>query len=253
MPRRRSDEVVIDPVAAAEQLESQEMAQVAIEHDDPGSRLSPGEIKELAQQYGGCECALGHENKRGARFCAECGLSMSAPAPPPPVSLDDARPKPASQLSAEERAERDRQHAEALAAARQFEAQQPVYVPPEGETVLIHFIEDGFTFAGQVWYRGQELEIGPAHPRWEQARGWILLDRMGQAERYGKQYFERGPWPGRRSYLDGADGFQRLSAGKDADGNPVTFAGPGEQALRQADEMERRRGRAVPGPMAGLR
>jgi hypothetical protein len=178
---------------------------------------------------------------------------MDAPAPAAKVNLDDARPKPASQLTAEERAERDRQHAEAIAAARQFEAQQPDYVPPEGETVVIHFIEDGLTFAGQVWYRGQEIEIGPSHPRWEQARGWILLDRMGQVERWGKQYFDRGPWPGRRSYLDGIGGFEQLSAGKDAEGNPVRFAGPGEQALRQADEMERRRGRAVPGPMAGLR
>ena len=150
-------------------------------------------------------------------------------------------------LTPQERAERDRQHAEALAAARQFEAQQPAYVPPEGETILIHFVEDGLTFAGQVWYRGQEIEIGPSHPRWEQARSWILLDRYAQIERYGKQYFERGPWPGRASYLDGLGGFEQLSAGKDADGNPVRFAGPGEEALRQADEMERRRGRAVPG------
>jgi hypothetical protein len=238
MPRKRSDEVIVDPVAAAQQLGQQEEEE-----------LGPAPVTEnIANQ-----CALGHPNTYGTRFCAECGLSMDAPAPAAKVNLDDARPKPASQLTAEERAARDRQHAEALAAARQFEAQQPSYVPPEGETVLIHFVEDGLTFAGQVWYRGQEIEIGPAHPRWEQARQWILLDKYAQIERYGKQYFDRGPWPGRRSYLDGAGGYEQLSAGKDAEGNPVRFAGPGEQALRQADEAERRRGRAVPGPVAGLR
>jgi hypothetical protein len=245
MPRRRKDEVIIDPVAAAEQLDLK-----------PGPGVA--EAVELAQAAAligssAAQCALGHQNAAGTRFCAECGLAMDAPAPAAKADLDAARPKPVSQLSAEERTERDRQHAEALRAAAAFEQQQPDFVPPEGETVLIHFIEDGLTFAGQVWYRGQEIEIGPSHPRWEQARTWILLDRYAQVERWGKQYFAPGPWPGRRSYLDGAGGYEQLSAGKDAEGNPIRFAGPGEQALRQADEMERRRGRSVPGPMAGSR
>lgn len=174
---------------------------------------------------------------------------MDAPAPVK-ADLDAARPKPAGQLTEQERTERDRQHAEALAAARQFENAPVTYQPNEGEGVLIHFVEDGLTFAGQVWYRGQEIEIGPGHPRWEQARGWILLDKYQQIERYGKQYFDRGPWPGRRSYTEGAGSYQRLYAGRDQDGklaNP--FAGPGEEALRQADELERRRGRAVPAPL----
>lgn len=171
---------------------------------------------------------------------------MDAPAPEK-VDLNEARPKPVGMLSPEERAERDRQHAEAMAAARAFENAPPVYQRTEGEAVLVHFIEDGLTAFGQVWFRGQEIEIGPGHPRWEQARGWILLDRNGQIERYGKQYFAPGPWPGRRSYLDGADSFEQLATG-DKKGK---FAGPGEEALRQADEAERRRGRAVPAPQFG--
>jgi hypothetical protein len=155
--------------------------------------------------------------------------------------VEVSRPRPVSELSAAERAERDRQHAEALAAARQFENAPVAYVPSQGAAVLVHFIEDGLTAFGQVWYRGQEIEIGPGHPRWEQARAWILLDRTGQINRWGKQFFAPGPWPGRRSYLDGADAFQQLG-----DGSGGKFAGPGEQALRQADEAERRRGRAVP-------
>ena len=150
-------------------------------------------------------------------------------------------------LTPQERAERDRQHAEALAAARQFEAQQPADVLPEGETLLIHFIEDGLTFAGQVWYRGQEIEIGPSHPRWEQARGVDTAGPLCPDRAVRQAVLRARPWPGRASYLDGLGGFEQLSAGKDADGNPVRFAGPGEEALREADEMERRRGRAVPG------
>ena len=200
---------------------------------------------QQAERQGHNECALGHVNVFGARFCAACGLAMDAPAPAGQVSLADARPKPASALTAEERAERDRQHAAALRAARELDAAPVSYVPPEGETVLIHFVEDGFTFAGQVWYRGQEIEIGPAHPRWPEVLGWITLDKYQQIDRYGKQFFDRGPWPGRRSYLDGADSFQRLKTEDKKD----TFAGPGEDALRQADEVERRRGRAVPGPL----
>ncbi len=178
---------------------------------------------------------------------------MSAQAPPPKLDLADFRPRPASQLSAEERAERDRQHAEALAAAQQFEAQQPQYQRSQGESILIHFVEDGFTFAGQVWYRGQEIEIGPDHPRWQEVLGWITLDKYAQIDRYGKQFFDHGPWPG-RSYRDGLGAFEQLHTGRDSEGNPTgTFAGPGEQALQQAEEAERRRARAVPLPSFGVR
>lgn len=236
MPRKNPQQVLVDPVAAAKQLETKS--------PDPLD-ASSGAASDSSRS-----CALGHPNAGEVRFCGQCGLPMDAPAPAVRVSLEDARPKPAGELSPEERAERDKQHAEALAAARAFEAQQPVYTKTEGEAVLIHFVEDGFTFAGQVWYRGQEIEIGPGHPRWEQVLGWITLDKYAQIERYGKQFFEHGPWPGRRSYTEGADGYQRLYAGRDKDNKLVNpFAGPGADALRAADEAERRRGRAVPAPL----
>ena len=105
---------------------------------------------------------------------------MDAPAPVK-VDLAEARPRPAGELSDAERAERDRQHTEALAAARQLENAPVTYAPApaEGEAVLIHFIEDGLTAFGAVWYRGQEM-MGPGHPRWDRARGWVLLDRTGR-------------------------------------------------------------------------
>lgn len=199
-------------------------------------------------------CALGHRNELTAKFCASCGLPMDAQAPPPMPSLTDLRPKPSSQLTAEERAERERQHAEAMKVAAQFEAQQLQYQPSQGEAVLIHFVDDGFTFAGQVWYTGQEIEIGPDHPRWAEVLTWITLNKYQQIERYGKQYFDHGPWPGRGSYTDAAGHFERLYTGRDSQGNFTgAFIGPGEDALRQADEAERRRNRAVPLPSFGMR
>jgi hypothetical protein len=189
-------------------------------------------------------CPLGHPNAPGMRFCGACGLPVGASAP---VRGEPARPKPAAMLSPAERSERERQHAEAVAAAARFENQPQRFVPAEGEAVLIHFVADGLTAFGQVWYRGQELAIGPDHPRWAEALGWITLDKYAQAERWGEQKFDFGPWPGRRSYTEALGSFEQLR-GTDAAGNKVTIAGPTEEQLRAADDAERRRGRAVPAP-----
>lgn len=204
-----------------------------------GDAAAAAETKDSDQCTATLRCALGHDNPAGSRFCGDCGLSMAAPAP---TRAQPKRPKPASELTAKERAQRDRQHSEAIAAAAAFEGQPVAYQPAEGESVLIHFIEDGLTAFGQVWYRGQELEIGPAHPRWSQARDWVTLSRAQQVDRWGKQYFDAGPWPGRRSYLDGAGSFENL---KSLD-KLATVTGPTEDELRRADEIEARRGRSVP-------
>lgn len=164
-----------------------------------------------------------------------------------PVRQAPVRPKPAAELTAEEQAARDRQHADAQRAAAAFEAAPAAYVPSQGEAVTIHFVEDGLTFAGQVWFRGQEITIGPDHPRWPEVRSWILLDKYQQIERYGRQYFDRGPWPFKHTY-EGAE-FERLGVV----GGEGSFAGPGEEALRQAEEAERRRAGAVPAPAFGTR
>jgi hypothetical protein len=162
------------------------------------------------------------------------------------------RPRPAAELSPAERAEREQQHAAAVLAAAQFERQESRYVPSAGEAVLIHFVADGLTAFGQVWYRGQELQIGPDHPRWAEALRWITMSRFEQIERWGEQKFDFGPWPGRKSYTDEAGSHQRLFSGRGTDGKPAGFfAGPTEEQLRQADAAEARRGRAVPAPAFG--
>ena len=255
-------QAVIDVVAAAEKLrpsprpkrqrasrvEASAAATVPAEPDDLQEAAPPAaagdDLSYLAEEE--AHCALGHPNHRDYRFCASCGIPMSASAPPSGSPMQ-ARPRPAGELSDAERAERDRQHAAALAAASRFEQAVQEYVPPAGESVLIHFVADGLTAFGQVWYRGQELEIGPAHPRWPEARGWITLSRFQQVERWGEQKFDFGPWPGRRSYTDALGSFEQLG-GTDAQGNKVTFAGPSEAELRAADEAEQRRARGVPAP-----
>lgn len=226
-----TDQVVIDVVAAAEKLTA--------------ARAAKQEHAE--QERAGVPCALGHLNHPDARFCGGCGLPMGAALP---AAGEPMRPKPVGQLSLAEKAERECRHAEAVAAAAQFESQPVRFVPAEGESVLIHFVADGLTAFGQVWYRGQELQIGPGHPRWAEALSWITLDRWGQINRWGEQKFDFGPWPGRRSYTEALGSFEQLG-GTDAQGNKVAVAGPTEQQLRDADEAERRRGRAVPAPAFG--
>lgn len=212
----RRDTVTVDVVAAARQLlESKsgsepEAGTVPVEKSERsvdvfGSISQPGSARVPSHRSGsggsessvGSEraCALGHGNAAGARFCVSCGLPMDAP---PPVTVPAERPRPVAALSAEERRERDRQHAEALAANLRAEQDVPdlaTQEDPSERKLRIHFVSEGFTFGGRVWHVGDELEIGPDHPRWPQAVPWILLTRREQAERYGKVFFDVGPWP----------------------------------------------------------
>ena len=70
-----------------------------------------------------------------------------------------------------------------------------------GDTVLIHFEVDGFIALGETWYRGQELEFevgGEAYQATQDRNGdsWLDLvdDRAGQYKRWGKVFFESGPF-----------------------------------------------------------
>jgi hypothetical protein len=120
----------------------------------------------------------------------------------PRVDLNAVRESllPAGALDAEAKARRDQQHMEALAANARIEQEIPDFTQqadPSLQQVHIHFVSDGFTWAGQVWYAGQEIRIGPEHPRWLSALAWIRLSKMEQYQRYGKVFFDFGPFPGR--------------------------------------------------------
>jgi len=186
------------------------------------------------------QCPAGHDAPVPAKFCPECGAALSGSQPPaePPGS----RPKPDALLTPQERAERERAHAAALAAGARDPGPAPV-LPPSGRTVLVHLVEDGLTAFGTVWMRGQEIEVAVGGPRWADASRWILLNDRGQMQRYGRVMFRPGPWPG-LGYAAAAGQFQQMApASGDA---PVT--GPTLEQLQQAQEAERRRGRGVPAP-----
>jgi hypothetical protein len=230
---------VVDVVAASEKL---------VPSQQPPTEPPSGLEVAPPAPTGVGTCPLGHENPAGTTFCGSCGLKVAdQQVAAARVDLSQARPE--QPQTDEDRAARDRQHLEAQRAAQAFENVPEEYVPSEEGGILIHFVADGLTAFGKVWYRGQELEIGPSHPRWAEAVRWITLTRYEQVDRYGEQKFEQGPWPGRRSYTEGLGAFERLAARRGSDGKlSGHFAGPSPEQLAQADEAERRRGRAVPAP-----
>lgn len=69
------------------------------------------------------------------------------------------------------------------------------------ETIIVHILEDGFTAAGRVWYRGQELEYTVGEQSFEDTKdrlgvSWLLYDDSDQMRHWGRVMFRRGPWPG---------------------------------------------------------
>lgn len=71
----------------------------------------------------------------------------------------------------------------------------------DGDVVLIHVLEDGFTANGRVWYRGQEIEYTVGDQAYKDTcnihgESWLELDAEGQFARFGKLMFNLGPWPG---------------------------------------------------------
>ncbi len=236
------NQVVVDVVAASEKLRPSTVPEPELPTQPPVSLEVPHPHPTSVGT-----CPLGHRNAEGTRFCGSCGLKMDAMVLTSNVDLNAARPRPPE--NDQERLERDRQHLEAMRAAAQFEHVPETYVPTQGDGILIHFVTDGLTAFGRVWYKGQELEVGPSHPRWEEALRWITLSKWEQIERYGRQYFDQGPWPGRRSYRESVGAYEKLAGGRSTDGKLTGFfAGPTPEQLAAADEAERRRGRAVPVP-----
>jgi hypothetical protein len=76
---------------------------------------------------------------------------------------------------------------------------------PTGETLLLHFVEDGFIACGEVWQTGQELEFeigGKAYNQQFDRNGnsWLNLvdDEEAQWAKFGKLMFRRGPFRGKR-------------------------------------------------------
>jgi hypothetical protein len=182
-------EVLVDVVAAA--------ARVAAGTPAPASATEqPAETTAGAAT---AMCPLGHQQAAGLRFCGSCGMPMDAVQLAERVDLEAVRAAVQSgSMDAETRARKDREHAAALAANARAE-QEVVDISqvadPSERKILIHFVSDGFTWK-KVWTRGEMLEIGPDHPWWDSAQSWIRLSKVEQFNRYGKVFFDYGPYPG---------------------------------------------------------
>lgn len=180
-----AEEILVDVVAAARRLQTRRRAASKTAVPPPSA----------GQQA----CPLGHQQAAGARFCAVCGLPMGAAQPTARVDLDAIREATQGRpMSSEARAAYERQHTEAIAANQRVEQEMLdiSQVPdPSEQKILIHFVEDGFTWK-KVWLKGEMLELGPDHPWWESAQPWIRLTQVEQYQRYGRVFFGTGPYPG---------------------------------------------------------
>jgi hypothetical protein len=132
-----------------------------------------------------------------------------------PVKRAPAKKAPAkrvrrtnAQIESDEIAElrRKLKIAELRAAAAQAETEEvktqlPIKASGKQKKIF-HFVEDGFTFLGKTWYRGEEVVLVEGSEDWEKC-----LDRYGnfalnkgdyeQMEAYnGTVFYREGPWPG---------------------------------------------------------
>lgn len=75
--------------------------------------------------------------------------------------------------------------------------------PTLPDAVTIHFVKDGMTLLGKVWYQGEELTLVPGTDQWansmiDRTRSFVSLDTYEQEARWGQEYFRQGPWRGKR-------------------------------------------------------
>lgn len=119
-------------------------------------------------------------------------------AKPSPIAGKDA-----SELTPEEQEIRDLEDRVARKKSADLDAAEDQYEKVEGDSILIHFVADGFSFAGQVWLRGQECEFALdgkafANTKDRTGKSWLDLrhDPDAQIARYGQHYFSDGPWRG---------------------------------------------------------
>lgn len=128
----------------------------------------------------------------------------------------DIRAEVAAEVEAQVRAEMEERIRTELAeefAAKEREAEKSRAVASEARPIkgtdidgdptvegslTVHFVDDGLTLLGKVWYRGEELTINPGTEQWEEAYAVLSLDEYGQEERWGRRFFREGLWRGKR-------------------------------------------------------
>ena len=151
-----------------------------------------------------------------------------------------ARVTPEAMLNPEQRAERERLHAAALRAGREDRELVFQRANPDRPGIWLHVRKSGWSFAGVVWMRGQNIYLEEGTLRWQEAQDWIGLDEAGQTARWGRECFRLGKWPGKQSYAEATE----------ADYQKVGAAGaPSREQLAAADQAEAARGGGVPAPV----
>lgn len=104
----------------------------------------------------------------------------------------------------------------------------------EGERIVVHFLADGLTALGRLWYRGEELSVDVGSEEWErtldaEGNSFLDLDRVAQVRRWEKEMFAPGRWP--------YDGWDRAF---DPDENGAAHAEPDAEALKAAEKARQR-------------
>ncbi len=126
------------------------------------------------------------------------------------------RPAPESELTEDQRHIRQLEDQLARVQGQKDPELEYVVAAEDGEVIQVHFVADGFTALGKVWYRGQDLKVTVGDDRYRETvdrKGfsWLSLraDDFAQIDRWGKVFFHEGPWRG-RPYRDGAGSFEEL-------------------------------------------
>lgn len=125
--------------------------------------------------------------------------------------------------------------------------------PPEAvteapETILIHFVAEGFSAFGHVWSKGQELEIKVPSPEYSRTcdingDSWLRVPPEDQAVRWGEVKFMPGPSEIPNSVIN----FRPMSAdGVDSYRRPKYNGYMSQSEREKAAEAEKARGRNVP-------
>lgn len=126
------------------------------------------------------------------------------------------------------------------------EVSQPV--TEASETILIHFVAEGFSAFGHVWSRGQEVEITKPSLEYDRTcdangKSWLFMTQQEQIDRWGEIKFGRGSSPLPNSVIN----YKLMpSDGNDSYGRPKYTGYMSQVEREQAAEAEKARGRSIP-------
>lgn len=122
---------------------------------------------------------------------------------PPAVDMEALRAEMEAKVRAEieEKLAKEAAEAElvraAAAEAKPLSAADVDGDPDVPESITVHFVEDGLTLLGKVWYRGEELTVNPSTPQWDEAAAVLQLDEYEQERRWGRRMYRAGVWRGK--------------------------------------------------------